>query len=93
MWLVLAIDNKIGFLWDIFGRAHDTIRKANSPFPSSHNNMKHLLFFFFFFFTAVAFATASRCPNVPKTHCASLQNDVTCSGWSHKVPLLLHSCS
>ena len=51
-----------------------------SPF---FNSMKHI--FFLFSITTVAFAATRRCPRIPSTHCASLHNDVTCSGWSHKV--------
>ena len=40
-----------------------------------------------FLLAIVAFAAtaAGRCPGIPKTHCAALHRDVTCSGWSYKV--------
>ena len=56
---------------------------ANTTFPAPFNSMKHI--FFLFSITTVAFAATRRCPRIPSTHCASLHNDVTCSGWSHKV--------
>ena len=68
-----------------YGGGHDDKEvELEIPQCSANINMRRNICFLF---AIVAFAAtaAGRCPGIPKTHCAALHSDVTCSGWSYKV--------